>query len=488
MHHHDVPLLQHPHDDYHQSPNRGGFAGILGQLFGSAGPVRMNVRTARSVFYPGNVIEGVVELQVSQPTPVCCINLVLEGHEAALMQHVEQVPDGFRREEQPDGTFREVPKYREVITMRDRANPIFRQIITLVGMYTPGQGGGSGGSGGFLQGLVGAITGNFARPTVTLPPGNWTYPFQLQLPTGLPPSYVHGTSFHNLFNRTNPTHNPWHNGNKHGWACGVAYWLMGHVDLLQGADVTQRTSVTVINMVPHAQHSNPGALSTPKHFDLTCCCCISRGSVDARLGLSRTLIALDRDVITVVADVDNSKGEAKLNAIGASLTSTLTATIPGEGTKRAEISAGSMTIPLQLEAGQTRNGVQGTMRLNPTATPSFFGAFTKSEYHIKLTLDVDWATDEDVHFPVYVVQSVDASGAFAQAFNPQAQAYGAPSSANGGMMGPSMQPQHYYYQPPDGAANYAAPPGMAPPPSVAALLPPPVNTNPHTPPPMFQPL
>jgi hypothetical protein len=196
--------------------------------------------------------------------------------------------------------------------------------------------------------------------------------------------------------------------------------------------------------------------------------------VDAKIGISRTLIALDRDVITITADVDNSKGEVKLDAIHVTLTSNLTAQVRGEGSRSTRITAGRTSIPLALEPGQSRS-VTGSLSLNARATPTFRGSHTESNYVIQMCLQVSGASDEDVAFPVHVVQSVDASGQFAMQFNPAAQGYQA------------QAPQQFYYQPPANAGGYNAAP-LGPPPQGAQMLPPPTNLNTQAPPPMFQPL
>jgi hypothetical protein len=140
--------------------------------------------------------------------------------------------------------------------------------------------------------------------------------------------------------------------------------------------------------------------------EITCCCCVGRGTITARFFCNRSNFALDRDQVIVQADIDATKCESdienfvvQLNCVG--------------HVKIGHIcsfnsSAGITKVPCDCKAGQQKT-VQAIVNLNPAAAPTVSSPILDISYNIVCTADMSslLVANPRSSFPVYVAHTVD---------------------------------------------------------------------------------
>jgi hypothetical protein len=295
---------------------------------------------------------------------------------------------------------------------------------------------------------------DMGRPKQYLQPGNYVFPFQLALPAGIPASFCSGAAVGDFWDRpagANPLRS------RDDIAAAIGYWLKGDVEVPNGRDVTQRVPFNVYAPMPSRQWQNPCPAVVDRFWDLTCCCCIPKGKVSARLAVDRTVIALDRDAVPVRVAVDNTQGEVKLRSVKATLVSKCRVNMPGIGNRSQRNTVAITTVPLDLAPGQRRE-VDGVLRFSPACVPTIHGALVHIDYEVVLELDVEGASNERQAFPVVVAQTVDMSDAM-PVLDFAAATFYRPFD-------PST-PHQVYYAPPPGASNV---PNFVTAPSGAAFM------------------
>jgi hypothetical protein len=294
------------------------------------------------VFFPGNVVEGFVELDVSSDIEVVGVRVKICGKEGTSIT---------RRRNNKSST----PVSTAVV---------LKQVIT----------------------LAGNMKSTNSREHTVIPKGKYTYPFLFQLPLNLPPSFYRR------------------------YVCdgsaSISYHVKAYVDIPNGVDVASERHFKVLCGIPHQQWCTPNAAEAFQHFDVTCCC-RSKGFVEARFWMDRTLIAVDHDSFTVCVDVDNTHGAEPVESVEVTLLNILTYKADGDNSAARE-AVGSHFIKQRVEEGQTGR-IQGVIPVKRDIVPTCTANNTSSRYVVRIELNIPWASDPAVDIPVIVSHVVDES-------------------------------------------------------------------------------
>ena len=381
---------------------------MLSNFFGNltaAWKVDIHIGLKHNVFFPGNVIEGVVTINVSAPINFNAVRLKICGKEKV---HIQRGGGGKHNH-----------KRHYYAT-----NVVIKQLITLSGdLKYMGRGGNH-----------------------KLPPGNYAYPFAYQLPMDLPPSF-----------RKTITDD----------TASIIYYCKAYVDIPMGRDAVVKTFFTVVRPMPASQWIHRGPVSIDRMFNVTCCCCIDKGKVSAAVSMDRTCIAMDRDWLQVFASVDNTLGKEPVDNLEICLRHTLTY-MAHHITETHTYIASRRFVGTSVPAGQ-RGIISGVVDLPRNLIPSFTTPNIHSKYMITVELNIPWATDPCVAFPVFVAQSVDDTNitppvAFDMLGSTRYTAGRLPC------------PEFYYSVPPNPVFPFQPITSVQPPPSAAAFPPPPPPT------------
>jgi hypothetical protein len=319
--------------------------------------VKPQISLRYTTLYPGNILEGVVVLNVSSPVEYTAVRVKLCGKERINITQTETIVEGENRRTVKHN-------YRE-------SSCVYKQLITVAGAMKT-----QGGGGGFFS----------SNPTLTMPAGQWNYPFAIQLPGNIPPSFSKKVSDD---------------------FAEIVYFLKAYVDIPSGRDAVHRAHFAVIRPMPIAQHLQAAPFSAEKTFDVTCCFCVDKGKVSARMFMDRTLIAIDRDFLNVHFDLDNSKGEEPIESIEITLRQELKYTAQGRS-ERSTIVAGKNFIKKTIPGGQ-RDTIAGIIPINRNLVPSLMTTNILSQYSILAELNIPNATDPAQLINVIVAQTVDES-------------------------------------------------------------------------------
>lgn len=369
--------------------------------FFAASKVRVNTNLRHTVLYPGNVLEGVVELQVSQPVPFTAVRIKATGKERV---YIRRQSPGVNPDDPP-----RIEEYRDSCV-------VFKQLITVAGSmksYPSGSGG-------------------------VLPPGQYYYPFAIQLPTNIPPSF------------SKPVKDDF---------AEIVYYLKAYVDIPMGRDAVHRAHFTVVRPMPVSQHMQRAPVSVDRLFNVTFCCCIDKGKVNARMFMDRTLIAIDRDNLTICCDIDNSLGQEPVKSVEISLINNLTYKADWVVEKNRVV-AGRHFLQKEIPPGQ-KSQIAGTIPLPRNIVPSLTTFNLESEYTISIELNIPWASDPIQTFNVTVAQSVDDSNFSPPMFWKENKYM---RLRKGEFSAPEM-----YYQPPPMPVYQCVPIPLPPPPNVQML-------------------
>lgn len=365
--------------------------------------VRVTTHLRHQVFYPGNVVEGFVEVQVSAPTPFRAIRVRLCGKEYVHVERHQQVP-----EYTPPG---EPQRYRDIVIKHESKHAIYNRLVTLAGSMK---------------------TAPTAYESV-LPPGTFYYPFAFQLPRHLPASFSRKISDD---------------------SAEIQYYVKAYVDIPSGRDGVHRALFRVLRPLPISQYAQAAPFNFAHTFDVTCCCCISKGKVGIRLFMNRTIIALDRDTLQVFCDVDNTMGEEPVESLHISLSNDLSYSAEGM-TENHRLDAGSQTLKGTVIPAGGKGQIMGTVPLDRNALPTIRTSNIQSNYVLTATVNIPWASDPEQNINVIVAQTVDESNWAEQVVWNENPFQPLPPHRH-------SEPEAFYQPPPNPAFQYTPPP-VAPP-------------------------
>jgi hypothetical protein len=309
--------------------------------------VKVQTNLRNQVLYPGNIVEGFVEITASSPITFTAVRIKAVGKERVTITRTRSTGDPDRPTETE--TFRE-------------SCVVYKQLVTLAGHMKT-----------FPQ------SGSF-----TMPQGTFYYPFSIQLPTNIPPSFSKQAS--------------------NDYA-EIVYYLKAYVDIPMGRDAVHRSHFTVLRPMPATQWAQKAPFSIDRNFDVTCCCCIDKGKVHARLFMDRTLIAIDRDNLQVYCEIDNTQGKEPVQSVEISLVNSLKYKA-SYVTEQNRVVAGRQFLKQEIPPGQ-KNTISGVIPLPRNIVPSLNTFNIQSDYTINIELNIPMASDPCQVVNVIVAQSVD---------------------------------------------------------------------------------
>ena len=389
--------------------------GFFSNLMGSF-KVDIRCDLSRNVFFPGNIVEGVVIVQARSPIDFRAIRLKLAGKQRVTITRTHTTTE----------TINGRTESRTHKTYHTETNVLYKQLVTLAGnMKYGGYGNGSS--------------------TYHMPQGVFYYPFSVQLPNDLPPSMSH----------------------RAGHSSEIYFYAKAYCDIPMGRDAVSKSMFSVLRPMPIAQWQQKMPVQDERQFHVTCCCCIDKGYVKARLFMDRTVIAIDRDDIHVYADVDNTLGKEPVKSLIVNLRAVINSRARGERETKAWNQSQAI-IANHIPAGE-KGILQGVIRLRRNATPTFTTPLTSMSYSLHAELEIPMASNPSVSFPVVVAQSVDESNYTAPIQFGNAGAYrvhpkGAPC------------PEFYYVPPQRPVFEVNVIPCMPPPPPQFFMPPPTIAT------------
>jgi hypothetical protein len=227
-----------------------------------------------------------------------------------------------------------------------------------------------------------------------LPAGDYAFPFEFYLPHGLPSSgrASQGANF-----------------------AAVQYQVKGYIDIPNGPDPKAKADLQVLGTMPIGQYMARGAggIGEPIVVPIRCCCC-QKGSVSFSAQSDKNIVSLDRpDPITVTVTVDNTLGEEPVNAITVALENRTTFQAAMYH-RCAVLRMSTVRHEVMVAKGQKQTvSVVVPAVAAPTEAsavhPSMVGKLIQSQWMVATELDIPYATDPVVAFPVVVTPRLDES-------------------------------------------------------------------------------
>ena len=260
--------------------------------------VTSHVNLKSHVYFPGNVVEGVVSIHTDESISFTAIRVKLTGKETVQLQ--------------PQGRSNNDPSETVVV---------HKHLVTLAGLMK-----------------TASYTGD-ATP-FELPQGTYTYPFAIPIPATAPPSLHLADD---------------------GFTASIQWCVKAYIECPNPDHNSHaKDFIKVLQAMPKQQSHAPTGMTHDKHWDLACCCCIPNGERSARLVCDKTTIAVDRDQLVVYADVDNTAGQEAVHSFELFLMHQLSVRAKGQ-TKMITRCIGSCTISSGQVDGGARGRFLGAI-------------------------------------------------------------------------------------------------------------------------------
>ncbi|KAH9523028.1 Arrestin domain-containing protein 3 [Bulinus truncatus] len=290
------------------------------------------------IYYAGNVVQGFVTVDLGEPMKMRGIRLKFEGKAYVHWSESHSTGSG---------------KNRHTTTRHYSASErYFDQEILLFGIW-PNQG----------------------SDTKELPPGTYTYPFQFQLPPGLPSSFEAHTGH-------------------------VRYTVSSNIDKPWKFDHKTKRPFTVIsildlNQLPNA--ANGLTASKQKHL---CCLCCKSGPIQATFHIDRSGY-VPGEAIKLFAEISNgSSRKMDKSYVNLRMVTTFHAT-----TKSKTIYTDVAKVVRPSIMGHSEDVWTGEQLIIPPLPPSFLNGCRIIDIHYYLQLNVDPsgpALDLEIPFEVFI--------------------------------------------------------------------------------------
>ena len=356
----------------------------------------VKVHLTQKVFFPGNVVSGFVDVKVKSAITFVGIRVKVTAKERVVIT---------RRERR--GKHTHTRRYAA-------SSSLWKQLLTLAGQ----------------------LKNSKNRTEQTLPPGNYVFPFQFQIPMGVPPSFVRNTSDDRA---------------------SLTYCIKAYIDIPRGKDAKFREYFTVLSPIPAAQWIERGPVSVDRTWRVTCCC-FDKGVVSARIYMDRSLFAIDRDSCTIYADIDNSQGKEPVNSLEVSLNNHVEYRAQGR-IERNVVRVGHNVIQQVIPAGG-RGVIQGIVPVPRSAVPTVATMNCTSSYVMSIELNIPNASDPAHSFPVMLSHCVDETNTMPPVSITHMRCAVIPAGA--------VTPEFYYALPPHPVCQPVLPP--LPPPPMAPMM------------------
>jgi hypothetical protein len=447
----------------------------MGNTFAASGG--MFVKFDQPAYFPGDAVTGRVYMNITKPVSARGVFLKVRGRER-IKYHDTRPPPGQAGHIAPGQPGYHPPHHGHAATPGQPGhNPALANHVEFKEFFK-------------VEELLPGLAGHLAA-------GNYEYPFQFQLPRGLPPSLdTRGTL-----------------PNGRAYIAAITYGVTAWCDVAGGSDWKCKSKLNIGNEMPIHRGSGQNHVDAhPKRMGL-----MSLGTVGVTLAVPKREF-VPGEIIEAGCDANN-QSSADVQHTKLRLWRTVTMKDFGWGAHKVETKVASVEGP-KLPAHQHRNE-QLKLQVPYDSYPEIDGQLLQVTYKLVLSLDISMASDPTVEIPVSIFHprghqhwpGANAQHQLPPDWTPQvfspfsygnisaqnlpppsttasplviyagggAGATGAapPSSAApgyGGAPPSSAAPAGY----PGGAPGYSAPPGAGAPPSSTAAYPaPPVDHHDH---------
>lgn len=323
-----------------------------------------------NAFYPGNIVEGVVELNIPKGESVAynSIRLTLSGKERTR-HHVKRHVDG-----------------NEVKAEDAERNLFFKEVIVLAGEMSEG-----------------------GNPSVgrTVNEGLYRYPFAYKLPLDIPASVTKAfdkVDFAEILYQAK------------------AVVIKPDTERLSDKEakkLAQKGLVAkpvrafkahryfhVLRPMPLSQYNDKKSIVSETPFHLKSCGCCDAGNHIQYLDIDRSVVAIDRDNLQVVINVDNLGSKKGVAGLQLKLRQNFTFRCNDHTKSVSEDTVSKETFKQPIAAG-SKGVLSGICPIPMNTIPSFKTFNMTCSYTLSVKVIMDGCKDQEQHFPVTIVQSVD---------------------------------------------------------------------------------
>ena len=309
--------------------------------------VELSVQLRHGVLFPGNLVEGVVYINVigDGVDDYHALRVKVVGKEKVRIRHCKG--------ETGDASSTSAPLLKHLITCNGPAAASVSPAVQDV-----------------------------------LPPGKYHYPFAFQLPYDAPASMSKDCRL----------------GEDR---ISFEYYVKAYVETTKHKRYTVSKSwFTVVKPAPEKQQQRVPPQVRNATFQLSFCGCIPRGVVNVTSTLQRAFVALDQEeTIPVVVEVDNSEGKEPVQAAKISLQQHLTYQTHHLRER------GNNTVAAHVVRQEVKPGARATMTTAFTVSPSWLPScclsHIKVEYTVHVEFSIPLAKDPSLTLPTILVQTID---------------------------------------------------------------------------------
>lgn len=303
----------------------------------------MNITVTNGTeFFPGNVVEGFMEVNCCIPTPVIALRIAATGGETdttptpvIFYEHCVNICGMTRQQEQ--GAFNAA------------GQPI------MVGQAALSQ----------------ALLPMPMTPSILFPAGKYVFPFSFLLPQNLPPSYLGDVGLMQT--------------------AGCQYVIKGSMSILSDPPVEFFATVKVLSMMSDTTYSQlQSQIGAPRNRDdyaVRGCCCSQKGTVNCEVRLDKGVVATDREPLSLDVAVDCTLSRATIKGVKVELTHFVTQTVVPQRDLACRI-VKSMVVPCQVAPGQSST-VKVVMPLDRSCPATAVLSRTRSRCVARVTLQTD---------------------------------------------------------------------------------------------------
>jgi len=222
------------------------------------------------------------------------------------------------------------------------------------------------------------------------PPGEYVYPFEVQIPYTAPPSFEEF-------------------GDDEDYAA-IIYYAKAYLDIPGGgeSDLIGRTFFRVVSRVGTKQWKAAAKpVADRRTHAITGCCGMSKGLVKTSVEVPRCLVSIaDDSFIPFRVVVNNTDGHEPVNRVNVELEHVMDVYADGETEERRTVIA-SQTETKQIPAGKT-DGIIGKMALPEDCPPSMRGILFSSTFALRIECDVPFAVDPVTVIPLTIVHRAES--------------------------------------------------------------------------------
>lgn len=332
--------------------------------------IDFKIHINHNAYYPGNIVEGVVELSIPKGESVAynSIRLSLTGKERTR-HHVKRRVDGD-----------------EVKAEDTERNLFFKEVIVLAGEMSEG-----------------------GNPSVgrTVNEGLYRYPFAYKLPLDIPASVSKGfdkTDYAEiLYQAKAVVIKP--DTERHSEKEVKKLAARGLAPKPVRAFKAHRY-FHVLRPMPLSQYDDKKTIVRETPFHLKSCGCCDAGNHIQFLEIDRSVVAIDRDNLQVVINLDNLGSKKAVSGLQLKLKQNFTFRCNDYTKSISEDTVSKETFKQPIPAG-AKGVLSGICPIPINTIPSFKTFNMTCNYILSVKVLMDGCKDQEQNFPVTIVQSVD---------------------------------------------------------------------------------